>query len=137
MNVYLETSALLSWVLEEPDGTRVETALVQAKSWSTSQLTQAECLRAFRRLGIQPDQLPQRRFQAVQSRWNLLPVHANLIRQAGQAFPVEPVRTLDAIHLVSALDLRSALPDLQMISLDYRVRDNATALGFPVLPSSG
>jgi len=49
-------------------------------------------------------------------------------------FPVEPIRTLDAIHLASAILARAAVPDLALLSLDERVRANGRALGFTVLP---
>ena len=61
-------------------------------------------------------------------------MHSYLLAAVGQAFPMEPVRTLDAIHLVTALDLRATLSDLPVVSLDHRVRDNAKAFGFVVLP---
>jgi hypothetical protein len=61
-------------------------------------------------------------------------VHPALLAKVGDAFPVEPVRTLDAIHLLTAVEFRIALPGLQMISLVRRVRENAAALRFTVLP---
>jgi hypothetical protein len=54
----------------------------------------------------------------------------DVARRSEEAFPIEPVRTLDAIHLASALFLRQALPDLAIVSADERVRMNARALGF-------
>ena len=39
------------------------------------------------------------------------------------------MRTVDAIHLATALELAAAFPDLQLLSFDRRVRDNAEALG--------
>ncbi|OGP87951.1 MAG: hypothetical protein A2156_01605 [Deltaproteobacteria bacterium RBG_16_48_10] len=49
-------------------------------------------------------------------------------------FPREPIRTMDALHLASALLLRSAISGLTMLSLDERIRTNALELGFAVLP---
>lgn len=57
-----------------------------------------------------------------------------ILERARQVFPVEPVRTLDAIHLATALVLRGALGPLTLLSLDRRVRENAAALGFEVFP---
>jgi hypothetical protein len=54
---------------------------------------------------------------------------ADVLTRAGQAFPIEPVRTLDAIHLATALAFAEALPDLRMLTLDRRILDNAAALG--------
>jgi hypothetical protein len=53
-------------------------------------------------------------------------------QRAEDPFPSEPVRTLDAIHLASALFLRQAFPDLTVLSADDRVRANAAQLGFDV-----
>ena len=50
-------------------------------------------------------------------------------------FPGEPIRALDAIHLATALVIRDIYPDLRVLSLDQRVRQNAVALGFEVVPA--
>lgn len=50
------------------------------------------------------------------------------------AFPVELIRSLDAIQLATALVLRNIQPDLRILSLDRRVRENAAALGFEAVP---
>jgi len=48
---------------------------------------------------------------------------------AGRVFPLEPVRTLDALHLSTALLLIQAFPDLQMLTFDQRIDANSRALG--------
>ncbi len=126
MSAYLETSAVLSWILEEAEGQAVQDSIRQTGHLATSELTLAECWRALRRLN-EPT-IAIQRLLAFQSRWDLVPIHFRLLTQVGQSFPIEPVRTLDAI------DLRLAIPELQVVSLDRRVRDNALALGLPVLP---
>ena len=57
-----------------------------------------------------------------------------VIDRARRPFPVEPIRTLDALHLASALGAKEALDDLFMLSLDHRVRAAARAVGLGVLP---
>jgi len=52
----------------------------------------------------------------------------------GFAKAVEPLRTLDALHVASVLAARSAIPNIALLSLDGRVRENGVALGFDVLP---
>ena len=69
--------------------------------------------------------------------WACLEIYPRVAERAEAAFPVEPVRTLDAIHLSSALALREAVADLVVLSSDDRVRDNAGQLGFAVLPAIG
>ncbi len=52
-----------------------------------------------------------------------------VLTRAGQPFPVEPVRTLDAIHLATALVFTKAYPDLQILTFDQRISNNAQPLG--------
>jgi hypothetical protein len=47
-------------------------------------------------------------------------------------FPVEPIRTLDAVHLATAERLGEAPPLLTIVTRDDRVRENAEALGYLV-----
>ena len=61
--------------------------------------------------------------------WMLMTVSDEVLARAGHRFPVEPVRTLDALHLATALAFTRAFPDLRLLSLDRRVADNANALG--------
>jgi hypothetical protein len=68
------------------------------------------------------------------AKWGVLELSAELLQGARRSFPFEPVRTLDAIHLASALEARGEIPDLRVLSLDQRVRRNAEALGFAVVP---
>ncbi len=77
----------------------------------------------------------QGRLNAVSTRWTLLALDEEIIERARRPFPAEPVRTLDAIHLASALTARKAVPDLAILSLDGRVRKAADRLGFLLLPS--
>lgn len=54
---------------------------------------------------------------------------AQVLARSGGVFPVEPVRTLDAVHLATALAFAEALPDVAMLTLDRRVSANAAAIG--------
>src|SRR5204863_6998799 len=62
--------------------------------------------------------------------WAVLEMAREVAERAEASFPVDPVRTLDALHLASALLLRQALPDLCLLSTDGRVRENGGRLGF-------
>jgi hypothetical protein len=77
----------------------------------------------------------QARLAAVSTRWTLLGLDEEIIERARRPFPSEPVRTLDAIHLASALTARKAVSELAMLSLDGRVRRAADSLGFVLIPS--
>ena len=53
-----------------------------------------------------------------------------VLTRAGRPFPVEPIRTLDAIHLATA-ELLGETPQLvTLITRDDRVRENGRALGY-------
>ncbi len=56
--------------------------------------------------------------------------------RASLAFPIEPIRSLDALHLASAAELRQAIPGLSILSLDRRIVDNAKALVFDTMDAS-
>ena len=68
------------------------------------------------------------------SHWRLMPISSDVVNRARQPFPGEPIRSLDAIHLASALLVAGSLPDLVLLSLDRRVRATAGRLGLRVLP---
>ena len=53
-----------------------------------------------------------------------------------RSLPCEPIRSLDALHLATALIVRNLSPEVQVLSFDDRIRDNATALGLDVVPET-
>jgi hypothetical protein len=61
--------------------------------------------------------------------WHLLDISDHVAARARRSFPHEPVRTLDALHLASTLVLAEAPGPLRVLSVDDRVRLNATAVG--------
>jgi hypothetical protein len=59
-------------------------------------------------------------------------VTEDVLARSGRPFPVEPVRTLDAIHLATVA-LAADAPELATVmTRDARVRANAVALGYAV-----
>ena len=136
MTVYAETSAVLRWLFAEEGGEALRAALAAAEKVTSSHLTLIETRRVVRRAER------DRRITAAQSAdvlavfaqavstWAILEITEEVARRAEDGFPNEPVRTLDAIHLASALFLRQSFPDLVVASADERVRANAALLGF-------
>jgi predicted nucleic acid-binding protein len=55
-----------------------------------------------------------------------------VLDRARRPFPVEPIRTLDAVHLATAELLGEAPPLVTIVTRDERVRKNAEALGYRV-----
>jgi len=140
MNLYAESSAVIAWLLGEPSGKAVRSAFIEAEAVVSSDLTLVECNRVLIRavaLGkISEAQAADRRaaLGAAAARWHILKVAGDVVERARRPFPREPIRTLDALHLSSALVARSALPGLDLLSLDERIRENAMALGFRARP---
>ena len=58
-----------------------------------------------------------------------------IVERARRPFPGEPIRTLDALHLASALTARTAITDLALLSLDDRIRNAGARLGLPLQPA--
>ncbi|MFV1960110.1 MAG: PIN domain-containing protein [Planctomycetota bacterium] len=115
---------------------------IRARPVVASDLTLVECERALHR-SVATGTLPE--VAAVEARalltvesvhWDRLAMGDEVIERARRPFPHEPIRTLDALHLASALLARSAFPDLAVLTLDRRVRSNARALGFEVFPAA-
>lgn len=136
MTVYAETSAVLRWLFAEEGGEALRAALAAAEKVTSSRLTLIETRRVVRRAerdgritAAQSADVMAVFAQAV-STWAILEITEEIARRAEDGFPNEPVRTLDAIHLASALFLRQSFPDLVVVTADERVRANATLLGF-------
>lgn len=129
--IYLDTSALLKLLFEETESDalagwiseRVGTPLV------SSELAKVEATRAVRRLDAEV--VPAAR--ALLSQLDLIPLQGGLLDDAGQVG--DPLlRTLDAIHLASALSIRDDLA--AFVSYDQRLLTVAEAAGIePTRPS--
>lgn len=135
MTVYAETSAVLAWLFAQEGGGRVRETLAGASQVVASRLTLIETRRVIRRAerearisAVQAADLLAL-FARAASTWVVLEISAEVARRAEEGFPREPVRTLDAVHLASALVLRRAFPDLAVATADERVRVNSQQLG--------
>ena len=140
MNVYAESSAVLAWLLGEESGLSVREVLQHTELVMASDLTLVECdrvlIRAVTTGEIDEAAAADRRahLNAAASHWHLWRVSPDIVERARLPFPAEPIRTLDAIHLASALAVRSAVPGIELLTLDDRIRRAAKQLGFEVKP---
>ncbi len=55
-----------------------------------------------------------------------------VLARVRRPFPVEPIRTLDAVHLATAEMLGEPPALMTIVTRDSRVRENAEALGYAV-----
>jgi len=138
--LYAESSAVLAWLLGENTARVVARELAAAPQVVTSELTLLEVKRVLLRAEILTA-LPQRdahragdRFRTASSYWMIARLHRAVLDRAARPFPIETLRTLDALHLATAVEVRRAGPAVNVLSLDRRIRENAAALGMAVLP---
>jgi predicted nucleic acid-binding protein len=140
VRVYAESSAVLAWLLGEEAAGRVRRVLAEAEIVVASDLTLVECDRVLIRavtLGeLTEAEAANRRahLTTAASHWHVLRVGLEIVDRARRPFPGEPIRTLDALHLASALAARAAVTDLALLSLDERVRGAGARLGLPLQP---
>jgi PIN domain len=132
---------VLGWLLGEPKAEAVRQILSRAELVLASELTLVECDRILIRrqasgalsgadaLRLHGDLI------AAARRWSIMRIETAVIERARRPFPVEPVRTLDALHLSSAVIATSSVGDLAVLSLDDRVRAAARALGLVIAPA--
>jgi predicted nucleic acid-binding protein len=140
VNLYAESSAVLAWLLDDEAAAFVRRTLAHTPLVLASDLTLIECDRVLHRAAAlgelsEADVADRRAHLATAAaHWHVLRLGAEVVDRARQPFPGDPVRTLDALHLASALVARSAVPGLGVLSLDERIRRVARALGVKAVP---
>lgn len=141
MRLYAESSAVLAWLLGEADGALIRPALASAEIVLTSRLTIVECQRVLVRLStlheLREAEAAERaaRLVDVARYWVRFDISDRIWMRAAQPFPHEPIRTLDALHLATALEAKAAVGDVRLLSLDERVRRAGRGLGFVLEPA--
>ena len=58
-----------------------------------------------------------------------------VLTRTGESFPIEPLRTLDAVHIATAEFHSREIRSATVLSFDVRVRENAEATGLAVQPA--
>jgi len=121
-------------------GRRVREVLRRAELVMASDLVLIECdrvlIRAVKLGEIDESTAADRRahLNAAAAHWHLCRLSLDIVDRARRPFPSEPVRTVDAIHLASALAVRSTVPSVELLSLDDRIRRASEQLGFRLQP---
>lgn len=131
---------MLSWLLAENSSGPIRPLLSKADLVIASDLTLIECdrvlIRATTTKRLPEAQVSDRRalLARVSEHWTLFRVDSEIVARARQPFPQEPIRTLDAIHLATAIVARNLVPEIQLLTLDDRLRLCGAQLGFEILP---
>ncbi len=120
LTIYLDSSALVKLAVREAETLALTTALAQAQDFAVSRIAEVEVLRAVFFAG--GDSTVAR---AVLDRCAIIEL-TRAVTQDAATLPGR-LRSLDAIHLATARQLRSDLEYL--ISYDRRMLDAAQAIG--------
>jgi predicted nucleic acid-binding protein len=124
--IYLDTSAALKLVVAEPETGRLELWMAEHAGIPrvSSRLLRIEMLRAVTRAA--PHRMS--RVNVVLSAIALLSMDD--VAPAAEVIGDKALRSLDAIHLATAHEIRTELS--AFVCYDKRLRDSAHALGLPV-----
>ena len=133
---YIESSALVAALLEH-DAEALKSLRARARQ-ITSALTLAETARAIVRARVGERLTPDAERAAVRAlrrferRCYVVAVTDDVLARVRRPFPVEPVRTLDAVHIATVESLGEPPQLIAIVTRDHRVRENAKALGYSV-----
>jgi predicted nucleic acid-binding protein len=136
--VYLDTSALVKLCVDEPGSALVAALWDGADLVVTSRLADAEVravLAGGRRAGRLDDETARRALAAWDRLWpglHVLELRDVVTTVAARLVGRHPLRAADALHLASALELRS--PDLVVAAWDEHLAAAARAEGLLVVP---
>ena len=126
--IYIDTSALVKLLFEEPESLALTEWLTSRADVPkiSSDLSTVELLRTCQRVDDRALDDARRLLSGI----DLLPIDHAVVEQAAAISPRE-LRSLDAIHLASAISLRADLTDF--VAYDSRLCSAATAAGLLVV----
>jgi predicted nucleic acid-binding protein len=127
MYAYLDSSALVKLAVREAETDALERTVLERDALFTSVVASMELSRALRRASSKRALLQQ--LDDVLACVFLAEMTPAIRDRAGRLEPAS-LRTLDAIHLSTAVDL--SLPDLEFVTYDDRQAGAAAALGLRV-----
>jgi predicted nucleic acid-binding protein len=133
---YLDSSVVLRIILGAPEPLVGWQEIEHAVS---SGLLYVECQRTLERMRLAENKpaeviaIRKKSVEALMSAVDLFDVTNGILQRAGERF-VAPLKTLDAIHLATALAFREERhEELAFATHDKQLARAAAALGFPVL----
>ncbi|MBX3142496.1 MAG: type II toxin-antitoxin system VapC family toxin [Trueperaceae bacterium] len=126
--LYLDASALVKLAVEERESEQLRVYLREHSQQPrfSSMLVHAEVLRAVRPIGA--DSVVKAR-QSLASCF-LVDVSRSILERAAMLDAASPLRTLDAIHMVTASAAEDRLT--AVVTYDLRMARAANAMGYPV-----
>lgn len=133
---YIETSALLAARVEHDieasaavrgEGRRVMSALTGAEA--ARRFVRSGAVGEMTALQVRSALTWLRRFEG---RCHVVPVTPAILARLRRRYAVEPVRTLDAIHLATIESLDEDPLNVAVVTRDRRIAENARAMGYLV-----
>jgi hypothetical protein len=125
--LYLDSSAIVKLVVPEPESAALFALLERWPERISSALARVEVPRALRRAALPAD--VSARGEQVLKRLAFLQMDDRILATAARLLPPD-LRTLDAIHLASALAVQSDLAAL--VTYDRRLADSAARANITV-----
>lgn len=122
MAVYLDSSAIVKLAAREPQSMALRRYLRRRRPLVSSALARTEVLRALLPAGTEA----VARGRSVLQRLDLVRVNDRILNAAGELHPPD-LRSLDAIHLATALELGRDLT--VVVTYDERMTTGAKQLG--------
>jgi predicted nucleic acid-binding protein len=137
--LYVETSAILTWLFNEQKAKSVIKEINKESLLVSSSLIFVEVERALIRAEKQnilmeiDCQKLRGLFAHFKATFLIMEISEEVKKRASESFPIEPVRTLDAIHLATALTFAKVYQNLKVLSFDKRITNNCEALGIKII----
>jgi len=128
--VYLDSSALVKLLAQEPESDELAGYLAGIPTWVASSLAVVEVGRA---VGRHPDVDPSRVFQLFDA-LVLVDADRRILGRAAGLAPAD-LRSLDAIHVATAIEVRDSID--AVITYDDRLAKAARVHGFEAVAPGG
>jgi predicted nucleic acid-binding protein len=123
--LYLDTSALGRVLLAEPDAAAIRATLASYAAWWSSGLLIVELRRLAARAGLHAT--AEGMLRGVRT----VPVDGTALERSSRLLPLQ-VRSLDAIHLDAALQLRGAGDVAAVLTFDHQLQAGCAHHGLSV-----
>ena len=142
MAAYFDSSVLLSLLLGDANAQWAEDLWDSELDRVSSLLLELECTTVLRRVltAVREDvqrKETERRLALALEEVTLKPVDEDIAAQVRGSATLAGCRTLDAVHLATALYFRAGEPDLRVYTFDARMAEIASRLNFTVCRPTG
>jgi len=134
MRVYLDTSVVLRYLFNEPNPVSCWGRWNEgyaSRIWLTEARRTIDRLRLEGRFGDEAVARLQKSLRTVHETLHVVAVDEAVLSRAEESFPTV-LGTLDAIHLASALAVRSRVGVDRFLTHDHRLAVAAASMGFTV-----